>query len=74
MIVVAILAIIASIGVPQYVGALRTARIGKAKHELVTISHAIDAYTANNAGQLPCLSIRSASAARTIRGVCRTAT
>lgn len=53
MIVVAILAIIASIGVPQYVGALRTARVGKAKHELVTIAHAIDAYTANNGGQLP---------------------
>lgn len=53
MIVVAILAIIASIGVPQYVGALRVARVGKAKHELVTISHAVDAYTTNNSGQLP---------------------
>jgi general secretion pathway protein G len=53
MIVVAILAIIASVGVPQYISALRTARTGKAKHELVTISHAIDAYTANNQGQLP---------------------
>ncbi|MEO6594425.1 MAG: prepilin-type N-terminal cleavage/methylation domain-containing protein [Planctomycetota bacterium] len=52
MIVVAILAIIASIGVPQYVSALRVERIGKAKHELVTISHAIDAFTASQ-GQLP---------------------
>lgn len=53
MIVVSILAIIASIGVPQYVSALRTARIGKARHELVSISHAIDAYAANNGGQYP---------------------
>jgi general secretion pathway protein G len=53
MIVVSILAIVASIGVPQYVSALRTARVGKAKHELVTISHAIDAYAATNGGQLP---------------------
>jgi len=53
MIVVSILAIIASIGVPQYVGALRTARIGKAKHELKTISNAIDSFTATNAGKLP---------------------
>lgn len=53
MIVVSILAIIASIGVPQYVGALRTARIGKAKHELRTISNAVDSFTANNGGQLP---------------------
>src|SRR5690606_18617469 len=53
MIVVAILAIVASIGVPQYVGALRTARVGKAKHELVTISRAIDSYTATNSGKLP---------------------
>lgn len=53
MIVVTILAIIASIGVPQYRSALRTARIGKARHELVTISQAIGAYQANNGGQLP---------------------
>lgn len=53
MIVVSILAIIASIGVPQYVGALRTARIGKAKHELKTISNAIDSFTATNGGRLP---------------------
>lgn len=52
MIVVAILAIIASIGVPQYVGALRTARVGKTKHELVTISQAIDSYAVKS-GQLP---------------------
>ncbi|MCK5941819.1 MAG: prepilin-type N-terminal cleavage/methylation domain-containing protein [Planctomycetes bacterium] len=53
MIVVSILAIVASIGIPQYVSALRTARIGKAKHELKTISNAIDAFTANNQGKLP---------------------
>ena len=53
MIVVTILAILAGIGVPQYVSALRTARTGKAKHELVTISHVVDAYRANNGGQLP---------------------
>jgi general secretion pathway protein G len=53
MIVVTILGIIASVGVPQYVSALRTARVGKAKHELVTICHAIDAFTANNGGNLP---------------------
>lgn len=53
MIVVSILAIIASVGVPQYVSALRTARIGKAKHELATISHAVDAYRGANGGQLP---------------------
>ena len=48
MIVVSILAIVATIGVPQYVSALRIARVGKAKHELVTISHAIDSYAATN--------------------------
>ena len=53
MIVVSILAILASIGVPQYVAALRTARVGKAKHELRTISSAVDAFTATNGGQLP---------------------
>ncbi len=53
MIVASILAIIASIGVPQYVSALRTARNGKAKHELQTISHQIDSYAAANGGQLP---------------------
>ncbi len=53
MIVVAILAIIASIGVPQYVSALRTARVGKAKHELVTISNAVTSYMATNRGKLP---------------------
>ena len=53
MIVVAILGIIASMGVPQYAAALRTARVGKARHELVTISHAIDAFLVTNGGQLP---------------------
>lgn len=53
MIVVAILAIIASIGVPQYVSALRVARVGKAKHELVTISNAVTSYMATNSGKLP---------------------
>jgi len=53
MIVVTILAILASIGVPQYRAALRTARIGKARHELVTMANAIGAYQANNEGQLP---------------------
>ena len=53
MIVVAILATLASIGVPQYLSALQTARIGKAKHELRTISNAVDAFTANNQGVLP---------------------
>ena len=53
MIVTAILSIVASIGVPNYIAALRTARIGKTRHELVTISHAIDAFTGANGGQLP---------------------
>jgi len=53
MVVVAILAIVASIGVPQYLGALRAARVGKAKHELKTISNAIDAFAAGNHGVLP---------------------
>ncbi len=53
MIVVSILTIVAGIGVPQYVSALRIARVGKAKHELVTISHAVDSYAASNQGQLP---------------------
>jgi general secretion pathway protein G len=53
MIVVAILAVIASIGVPNYVSALRTARVGKAKHELKTIAAAVDGYRVGNSGQLP---------------------
>lgn len=53
MIVTAILSIVASIGVPNYIAALRTARVGKTRHELVTISHAIDAYSGANGGQLP---------------------
>ncbi len=48
-----ILAILATVGVPQYVSALRIARVGKAKHDLVTISHAVDAYAASNNGRLP---------------------
>jgi general secretion pathway protein G len=53
MIVVAILAIIASVGVPQYVSALRIARVGKARQELITVAQAVDSFMANNAGQLP---------------------
>jgi len=53
MIVVAILAIVATIGVPNYQAALRTARVGKARHDLVTIANAIASYTAVNSGQLP---------------------
>jgi general secretion pathway protein G len=53
MIAVAILAILASIAVPQYASAIRTARVAKARQELVTIAQAVDAYMANNAGQLP---------------------
>lgn len=53
MIVVAILSIIASMGVPQYLSALRIARIGKAKHELVTIANSIAAYQGSNGGHLP---------------------
>jgi general secretion pathway protein G len=53
MIVVAILGIVASVGVPQYVSALGIARVAKAKQELVTIAQAVDSYTANNGGQLP---------------------
>lgn len=53
MIVVAILAIVTTIGVPSYQAALRTARVGKARHELVTIANAITTYSAANSGQLP---------------------
>ncbi len=53
MIVVAILGIVATIGVPQYQSGLRIARIGKARHELRTISTAVDTFTANNSGRLP---------------------
>ncbi|MFK7739870.1 MAG: type II secretion system protein [Planctomycetota bacterium] len=52
MIVVTILAIVATIGVPNYMAAVQVARVGKAKHELVTISNAVDAYRATF-GQLP---------------------
>ena len=53
MIVVTILGIITSIGVPQYVSALRTARIAKAKHELKTLSREIDSYAATHGGRWP---------------------
>lgn len=53
MIVVAVLAIVASIGVPQYVSALRIARTGKARQELVGIAQAIDSFRANHGGRLP---------------------
>lgn len=53
MIVVAILSVIAAIGVPNYVSALRTARVGKAKHELRALATAVDQFRASNAGQLP---------------------
>jgi general secretion pathway protein G len=53
MIVVAVLAILAGVGVPQYISALRIARITKARQELVTLSAAIDSYMAGHGGQLP---------------------
>ncbi len=53
MIVVAILGIVASVGVPQYVSALRIARVGKAKQELVTIAQAVDAFMGAHEGRLP---------------------
>jgi general secretion pathway protein G len=52
MIVAAILAIVASIGVPQYRSALLAARVQKAKQELVTIAQAIDSYR-GRCGGLP---------------------
>jgi general secretion pathway protein G len=53
MIVVTLIAILAGIGVPNYLSALRIARTGKVRHELVTIANAIDAYKATNGGRLP---------------------
>ncbi|MBK8979521.1 MAG: prepilin-type N-terminal cleavage/methylation domain-containing protein [Planctomycetes bacterium] len=53
MIVVTILAVIASVGLPAYQSALRTARTTKATEELRTISTAIDHYRATNSGVLP---------------------
>lgn len=50
MIVAAILAIVASIGVPQYRSALLAARVQKAKQELVTIAQAIDSYRGRSGG------------------------
>lgn len=52
MIVSAILAIVASIGVPQYRSALLAARVQKAKQELITIAQAIDSYR-GRCGALP---------------------
>lgn len=52
MIVAAILAIVASIGVPQYRSALQAARVQKARQELVTIAGAVDGYRARF-GYLP---------------------
>jgi general secretion pathway protein G len=46
MIVAAILAVVAMIGVPMYQSALRIARIQKAKQELMLISHTIDSFRA----------------------------
>jgi len=53
MIVVAVLAILAGVGVPQYISALRIARITKARQELVTLAGAIDSFMAGRGGQLP---------------------
>lgn len=52
-IVATILSTIGGIALPQYASALRTARVGKARHELATLSRAIDGYALNNGGQLP---------------------
>jgi len=52
LIVVAVLAVVGAIGVPQYVAALRTARVGKARQELVILAEAIDSYADSN-GRLP---------------------
>jgi general secretion pathway protein G len=53
LIVCAILAIVASVGVPQYLSALRIARVGKAKHELVLIAKEVDQFVVRNGGHLP---------------------
>lgn len=53
MIVVTVIAVLASIGVPVYTSALRTARICKATQELRVLSQAIDVYRSQNDGQLP---------------------
>lgn len=44
LIVVAILVIVGAIGVPNYLGAVKAAKVGKARHELVTLAGAIDSY------------------------------
>jgi general secretion pathway protein G len=52
-IVAVIVGVLAAVAVPQYASALRTARIGKARHELRTISSAVDQFTATHGGVLP---------------------
>lgn len=53
MIVVSIVAILATIAVPSYLSAIRSARIQKAKEELRVISGAIDMHRAQNGSRLP---------------------
>lgn len=53
LVVVAIAGLVASLGVPRYLTALRSARVDKARHELVEIAHAIDAFLVNHDGRLP---------------------
>lgn len=53
MIAVTILAILATVAIPNYTAAVRIARIGKCRHELMTMSHAIGAFRASNGGAMP---------------------
>jgi general secretion pathway protein G len=53
VIVVSVLAVIAAIALPNYDSALQTARIGKAKHDLVAIANTINTYKSNHGGRLP---------------------
>jgi general secretion pathway protein G len=53
MIVVAILAVLAGMGVPRYRQAVQAAQVARAKQELQTISAAISTYRGNNGGFLP---------------------
>jgi general secretion pathway protein G len=52
MIAASLLVVIASIGTPQYVAALRNARVCRARQELQLIAKSIDTYATRN-GQLP---------------------
>ena len=52
-VVLAIVALLASIGVPQYLAALHDARIDRARHELVGIAHAVERFAAQHDGRLP---------------------